>query len=503
MDTAMERVYGAGEGVDKEYAPPDRPTRYNRKKRVCRSLGDAITWSFVARMFGTLPQRPLALPQTTTSSSLPTPPHEGRYRRLGPAGVRNPTQRASSYWAEYQPRPPAPQSHAPFPIATAPPTGSSPQPPTSPTPSAAATGKRKAPSLTSPSSPTLPTPSRLPRFTQSWLTATAQSCSQSTARRAASSASHTLLAPPLPPTPSSASGRRSKDEERIKYSSVNTSTKPSAGRPLAIYQSGQQTTGSPTSSDSSNGHGGDPTLARPPHRLGAAIETIATRLARIVCPSRGEHVRLIDGRYNQWLPSQQLEAMRDDNFGWMQGGRLRDVPAKAEWCSQEMTGCTEQLEPQLMHVTEGYLSTIFSTPAAIDVTSADAEEMGLDSSLNAATSVFSQLNCAFRSTREHNRKMVQCTSKPLSSDWVGPHIRKSLGKNGRQRDIPVEVFKNGSSSRHGCNPGACSMRAEQDRAGRGDAQFIFECKRNRKPFGSRVLFKYQLYWGKQQVIACS
>jgi hypothetical protein len=44
------------------------------------------------------------LPRTTTSSLLPTPPHEGRYRRLGPAGVRDLTQRASTYWAEYTSR---------------------------------------------------------------------------------------------------------------------------------------------------------------------------------------------------------------------------------------------------------------------------------------------------------------------------------------------------------------------------------------------------------------
>ncbi|KAJ7232398.1 hypothetical protein C8J57DRAFT_1533122 [Mycena rebaudengoi] len=132
------------------------------------------------------------LPQTTTSSSLLTPPHGGRCGRLSPAGVWDPTQRASSYWAEYTSRV---RQRAPFPIATAPPTGTSRQPPTSPTPSAAVTGKRKAPSPTSPSSPTLPTSSKLPRFFQSRLTATAQSRSQLTARPAASSsASHATSA---------------------------------------------------------------------------------------------------------------------------------------------------------------------------------------------------------------------------------------------------------------------------------------------------------------------
>ncbi|KAJ7243258.1 hypothetical protein C8J57DRAFT_1556876 [Mycena rebaudengoi] len=149
------------------------------------------------------------LPQTTTSSSSPTPPHGGRYGRLGPAGVWDLTQRASSYWAEYTSRV---RRRVPFPIALAPRTGTSWQPPTSPTPSAAATGKRKAPSPTSPSSPTLPTSSKLPPFFQSRLTATAQSRSQLTGRRAASSsASHaTSASTTCNSIHASTSGRRSR-----------------------------------------------------------------------------------------------------------------------------------------------------------------------------------------------------------------------------------------------------------------------------------------------------
>ncbi|KAJ7882032.1 hypothetical protein B0H14DRAFT_3433687 [Mycena olivaceomarginata] len=72
----------------------------------------------------------------------------------------------------HDPHPPAPQSRAPFPLATAPPTGTSPQSPTLPTISAAtATGTRKAPS---PASPTLPASSKLRRFLQFPLTTTAQ-----------------------------------------------------------------------------------------------------------------------------------------------------------------------------------------------------------------------------------------------------------------------------------------------------------------------------------------
>jgi hypothetical protein len=39
-----------------------------------------------------------------------------------------------------------------------------------------------------------------------------------------------------------------------------------------------------------------------PGWLGAFSGALATRLARMVCLSRGEHVRLVDGRYNQRLP---------------------------------------------------------------------------------------------------------------------------------------------------------------------------------------------------------
>jgi hypothetical protein len=93
----------------------------------------------------------------------------------------DPTQRASSYWAEYTSRVRRHHRAAPFPLATAPPTGTSLQSHTSPTISAAATGTRKAPSATSPSSPTFPRSSKLPRFLQSRLIAIAQSRSQSTA----------------------------------------------------------------------------------------------------------------------------------------------------------------------------------------------------------------------------------------------------------------------------------------------------------------------------------
>jgi hypothetical protein len=53
--------------------------------------------------------------------------------------------------------------------------------------------------------------------------------------------------------------------------------------------------------------------------------------------------------------------MRDDDFGWM----WEDVPAKAEWCNQDMTGFliklrsrgrTEQLESKVRHITEGWVS---------------------------------------------------------------------------------------------------------------------------------------------------
>ncbi|KAJ7261490.1 hypothetical protein C8J57DRAFT_1232350 [Mycena rebaudengoi] len=129
--------------------------------------------------------------------------------------------------------------------------------------------------------------------------------------------------------------------------------------------------------------------------------------------------------------------MRDDEFGWMRGGGLGDVPAKAGWCIQDMAGFlielrsrgrTEQLESKLRHITKGwvshaedftpastvadtqpfrstrlcclgrsgwasgrtdvcalasFLSTIFATPPATDVISTD-DEMGLGSSLDAA-----------------------------------------------------------------------------------------------------------------------
>ncbi|KAJ6555492.1 hypothetical protein B0H10DRAFT_1967789 [Mycena sp. CBHHK59/15] len=57
--------------------------------------------------------------------------------------------------------------------------------------------------------------------------------------------------------------------------------------------------------------------------------------------------------------------MRDDDFGWMRGGGLGDVPAKAEWCNEDLTGflielrsrCgTEQLGSKVRHVTEGWVS---------------------------------------------------------------------------------------------------------------------------------------------------
>jgi hypothetical protein len=44
------------------------------------------------------------LPRTKIFSSLPPFLHSGRYRCLGPAGVRDLTQRMSSYWAEYTSR---------------------------------------------------------------------------------------------------------------------------------------------------------------------------------------------------------------------------------------------------------------------------------------------------------------------------------------------------------------------------------------------------------------
>ncbi|KAF8189230.1 hypothetical protein K438DRAFT_1971875 [Mycena galopus ATCC 62051] len=107
--------------------------------------------------------------------------------------------------------------------------------------------------------------------------------------------------------------------------------------------------------------------------------------------------------------------MRDDDLGWMRGGGLGDIPAKAKWCNQDMIGFlielrsrvrTEQLQSTVRHVTEGcagdfapantvadtplfrstrlcclgrsgwasggtevYLGTIFATPPATDITS--------------------------------------------------------------------------------------------------------------------------------------
>jgi hypothetical protein len=162
----------------------------------------------------------------------------GRHRRLSTAGVRGPDPAGNKLLGRiHEPRPPAPQSRAPFPLATAPPTGTSLQSHTSPTISAAATGTRKAPSATSPSSPTLPTSSKLPHFLQSWLTATALKVALS---RPPAELRRTPLAPPPPLTPASASGRRSATRflgcwartrtRTLKYSSVNASAMPSAGR---------------------------------------------------------------------------------------------------------------------------------------------------------------------------------------------------------------------------------------------------------------------------------
>ncbi|KAF8212823.1 hypothetical protein K438DRAFT_1751243 [Mycena galopus ATCC 62051] len=51
---ARIRPWNACMGPEKvwvgKYAPPNRPTRYDREELACRSLGDAITWSFIVRM---------------------------------------------------------------------------------------------------------------------------------------------------------------------------------------------------------------------------------------------------------------------------------------------------------------------------------------------------------------------------------------------------------------------------------------------------------------------
>ncbi|KAJ7358498.1 hypothetical protein DFH08DRAFT_953638 [Mycena albidolilacea] len=132
-------------------------------------------------------------------------------------------------------RPPAPQSRAPFPLATAPPTGTSLQSHTSPTISAAATGTRKAPSATSPLSPTLATSSKLPRFLH----------------RPPAELRHPLrrtpLAPPPPLTPASASGRCSATASSVAGQGRSHPRSQARGAALTIDQSGHQTTASPTS----------------------------------------------------------------------------------------------------------------------------------------------------------------------------------------------------------------------------------------------------------------
>ncbi|KAJ7867631.1 hypothetical protein B0H13DRAFT_2065102 [Mycena leptocephala] len=108
------------------------------------------------------------------------------------------------------------------------------------------------------------------------------------------------------------------------------------------------------------------------------------------------------------------------------GGGLGDVPARAGWCTQDMTGfliqpraaapsnsslslgtlprggCRAHAEHRGGHAAvllnpvmllgggmggpqagRSYLGTIFSTPPATDVTSADDDKMGLDNSLDA------------------------------------------------------------------------------------------------------------------------
>ncbi|KAJ7915093.1 hypothetical protein B0H13DRAFT_2658909 [Mycena leptocephala] len=121
--------------------------------------------------------------------------------------------------------------------------------------------------------------------------------------------------------------------------------------------------------------------------------------------------RLTISKFGGDVAERRLEVMRDDDFGWMRGDGLGDVPAKAEWCNEDLTGflielrsrCgTEQLGSKRTHRrsatpvmllggrsgwasggTEVHLGIILATPPATDVTSADDDEMGLDSSLDA------------------------------------------------------------------------------------------------------------------------
>ncbi|KAJ7797807.1 hypothetical protein B0H14DRAFT_3886856 [Mycena olivaceomarginata] len=222
----------------------------------------------------------------------------GRHRRLGPAGVRGLDPTGIMLLGRiHDPHPPAPQSRAPFPLATAPATETSPL--TNIAHDMCCHGDRHAEGAFScialePDAPSI------------------------------------IQAPAFPPVPANHDRSKSlcvdedKDARVLERQRICEAkrgarpsrwTKPSTDHCLAhvvglrrvVFPAACVCDRAPhfsasipllSRSDSSNGYGSDLMFARPPR---PAWRSQWGTPARIVCPSRGEHVRLVDGRYNQRL----------------------------------------------------------------------------------------------------------------------------------------------------------------------------------------------------------